>query len=87
MEENYSEQELVRRNKLKDLRDKNINPYPSKTNRTAKIGDLQEKYKELENGAELDDQTSNKRGIRASDRLSTSYGKITQSCYKVLPRQ
>lgn len=55
MEENYSEQELVRRNKLKDLRDKNINPYPSKTNRTAKIGDLQEKYKELENGAELEE--------------------------------
>lgn len=53
MEENYSEQELVRRSKLQELKDKNINPYPSKSSRTAKIGDLQEKYKDLANGEEL----------------------------------
>lgn len=55
MEENYSEQELVKRNKLNELKEKNINAYPSKSNRTATIGSLQEKYKDLENGNELEE--------------------------------
>lgn len=55
MEENHSEQELVRRGKLEEFREKNINPYPSKSNRTSTINALQEKYKEIESGAELED--------------------------------
>jgi len=55
MEENLSEQEQVRRSKLKELYDKNINPYPAQSDRTHKIGELQEKYKEIESGAELED--------------------------------
>lgn len=54
-EENYSEQELIRIEKLKELRSKNINPYPSTFEKTHTIGELQEKYKDLENGAELED--------------------------------
>jgi lysyl-tRNA synthetase class 2 len=54
-EESYSEQELVRRNKLIELKEKNINPYPSEAKRTHLINDLQEKYKEIENGAELEE--------------------------------
>ncbi len=55
MEENYSEQELVRRNKLNELREKKINPYPSEAPRTHKINELQEKYQELESGQEVED--------------------------------
>jgi lysyl-tRNA synthetase class 2 len=54
-EENYSEQEQVRRSKLVELREKNINPFPSDSKRTAFIGELQEKYKDLENGAEREE--------------------------------
>ncbi|MBC7476163.1 MAG: lysine--tRNA ligase [Candidatus Sericytochromatia bacterium] len=53
MDENHSEQELVRRNKLKELKEKNINPYPSKTNRTTIISTLIEKYKDLASGEEI----------------------------------
>jgi len=55
MEDNHSEQELIRRGKLDNFREKGINPYPSKSNRTHKIGDLQEKYKDLESGKELEE--------------------------------
>jgi len=54
-EENYSEQELIRIEKLKELRSKNINPYPSTFEKTHNIGELQEKYKDLENGVELEE--------------------------------
>lgn len=53
--ENLTEQELVKRKKLQELKAKNINPYPAESVRTHMIGDLQEKYKELENGQEVEE--------------------------------
>ncbi|MFN8671817.1 MAG: lysine--tRNA ligase [Candidatus Sericytochromatia bacterium] len=55
MEENYNEQEQIKRGKLQSFRDKGVNPYPSKSNRTHKIAELQEKYKDLESGKELEE--------------------------------
>ncbi|HEY9855643.1 MAG TPA: lysine--tRNA ligase, partial [Stenomitos sp.] len=50
-----SEQEQVRRQKLAELRDKGIEPYPAKWERTHVAGDLQEKYAQLANGEETQD--------------------------------
>jgi len=50
-----SEQEQVRRTKLEELVNNKINPYPSKSSRTDKMADLQEKHKDLETGAELEE--------------------------------
>lgn len=41
--------------KLADLADKGVNPYPYKFNKTASAKELQEKYKSLEAGVETDD--------------------------------
>ncbi|GIW23530.1 MAG: hypothetical protein KatS3mg068_2537 [Candidatus Sericytochromatia bacterium] len=53
--ENLSDQEIVRREKLRNILNKGIDPYPSKSNRNIKISELHNIYKELENGKELDD--------------------------------
>ena len=44
--------------KLADLADKGINPYPYFFNKTADAAELQEKYKDLEAGVETDDEYS-----------------------------
>lgn len=44
--------------KLADLADKGINPYPYFFNKTADAAELQEKYKDLEVGVETDDEYS-----------------------------
>ena len=41
--------------KLTDLADKGVNPYPYKFEKTASANELQEKYKDLEAGVETDD--------------------------------
>lgn len=41
--------------KLTDLADKGVNPYPYKFNKTASAKELQEKYKDLEAGVETED--------------------------------
>ena len=44
--------------KLAELADKGINPYPYVFNKDANAADLQEKYKDLEAGVETDDEYS-----------------------------
>lgn len=46
----------ARINKLQELKEKNINPYPYEFERTAVAQDLLEKYKDLEPGTETDDE-------------------------------
>ena len=48
----------VRIQKLADLADKNINPYPYVFNKTADAAELQEKYKDIEPGVETEDEYS-----------------------------
>lgn len=55
MEENLTEQEISKRNKLTQFIEKGVNPYPAKSSRTHKIQELQDKYKDLETGKELED--------------------------------
>ena len=42
--------------KLAELADKGINPYPYVFNKNANASDLQEKYKDLEAGVETEDE-------------------------------
>ena len=44
--------------KLADLADKGVNPYPYKFEKTADAAELQEKYKDLEAGVETEDKYS-----------------------------
>ncbi len=56
--EPISAQEQIRQTriqKLAELADRGINPYPYSFNKDANAADLQEKYKDLENGAETED--------------------------------
>jgi len=58
VQENQSSQTAIRANriqKLTDLADIGINPYPYSFNKTAEANELQEKYKDLEAGAETED--------------------------------
>jgi lysyl-tRNA synthetase class 2 len=55
MEDNLTEQELSKRNKLNQFIEKGVNPYPAGSSRTHKIQDLQDKYKDLETGSELEE--------------------------------
>jgi lysyl-tRNA synthetase class 2 len=53
--ENLSDQELVRREKLSNILKSGNEAYPSKSSRNVKIKDLHNKYKDLENGKEVED--------------------------------
>ena len=44
--------------KLTDLADRGVNPYPYKFNKTANASELQDKYKDLEAGVETEDEYS-----------------------------
>ena len=48
----------IRIQKLADLADKGVNPYPYVFNKTADAADLQEKYKDIEPGVETEDEYS-----------------------------
>ncbi len=48
----------IRIQKLADLADKGVNPYPYVFNKTADAADLQEKYKDIEAGTETEDEYS-----------------------------
>ena len=74
--------------KLTDLIDKGINPYPYSFNRDASAAELQEKYKELEAGNETEDAYSVAGRIMAMRNngmfmdLMDSSGKIQIFCHK-----
>lgn len=46
----------TRINKINELKEKNINPYPYKFDKTAQAKELQDKYKDLEAGEETEDE-------------------------------
>ena len=48
----------IRIQKLADLADKNVNPYPYVFNKTADAQELQDKYKDIEPGVETEDEYS-----------------------------
>lgn len=54
-QENTHDQRAVRLQKVATLKEKGLNPYPSKFERTAKATPLQEKYKDLEDAKETAD--------------------------------
>ena len=74
--------------KAEDLREKGINPYPYKFNKTASASQLQEKYKNLADGEETQDQYSvagRVMAIRNSGMfidLMDDTGKIQIFCHK-----
>lgn len=74
--------------KLTDIVDKGINPYPYTFDRTACAEELQEKYKDLENGIETEDTYSVAGRIMAMRNngmfmdLMDSSGKIQVFCHK-----
>ncbi len=78
----------VRIQKLTDLVDKGINPYPYTFNRTASAQDLQDQYKDLESGVETEDSYSVAGRIMAMRNsgmfidLMDSSGKIQVFCHK-----
>ena len=78
----------TRLQKLTDLADKGINPYPYSFDRTASAAELQEKYKDLEAGVETDDHYSVAGRIMAMRNtgmfidLLDSSGKIQIFCHK-----
>ncbi len=60
-QESVSSIDIIREgriNKAQELRDKGINPYPYKFNKTASAKELQEKYKDLKEGEETTDRYS-----------------------------
>ena len=56
--ENFSEQEVIRRDKLKKIAEQNINPYPYKFDVTHSTTQLAEKYGHLEHGQEETEEIS-----------------------------
>ncbi|HEY9722133.1 MAG TPA: lysine--tRNA ligase [Oscillatoriaceae cyanobacterium] len=66
--ENRSEQERVRWGKLEALREAGIEPYPNRFERTHQAAELQQKYAELESGAETEDV------VRVAGRLMARRG-------------
>src|SRR5574344_657626 len=56
--QNYSQEGIrqTRIKKLTQLADKGVNPYPYSFNKDISAKKLQEKYKDLESGAEIEDQ-------------------------------
>lgn len=53
--EDLSEQERVRRQKLEALKEAGIEPYPTKYDRTHLASELQDQYKDIEPGTDLED--------------------------------
>lgn len=89
--ESISPKENIRQarvQKLTDLADKGINPYPYSYNKDANAADLQEKYKSLENGEETGDTYSIAGRIMAMRNsgmfidLMDASGKIQVFCHK-----
>lgn len=77
-----------RQRKLAELKAQGINPYPYKFERTALAGDLQEKYKDLANGTETEDEVRvcgrilNERNTWLFVDLYDESGKIQLFCHK-----
>lgn len=91
MTESHSQKETIRQTriqKLAELADKGINPYPYSFNKNANAADLQEKYKDLESGTETEDTYSiagRVMAIRNSGMfidLMDASGKIQVFCHK-----
>ena len=86
-----SQKEAIRQTrvqKLADLADKGINPYPYSYNKDANAADLQEKYKDLPTGEETEDFYSVAGRIMAMRNtgmfidLMDATGKIQVFCHK-----
>jgi lysyl-tRNA synthetase class 2 len=89
--EHTSQKDAIRQTriqKLADLADKGINPYPYAFNKNADAADLQEKYKDLESGVETEDFYSVAGRIMAMRNtgmfidLMDASGKIQAFCHK-----
>lgn len=89
--ESHSQKENIRQarvQKLTDLADKGINPYPYSYNKDANAADLQEKYKMLESGEETGDTYSIAGRVMAMRNsgmfidLMDASGKIQVFCHK-----
>lgn len=90
-QESHSQKENIRQarvQKLTDLADKGINPYPYSYNKDTNAADLQEKYKSLENGEETGDTYSIAGRVMAMRNsgmfidLMDATGKIQVFCHK-----
>lgn len=90
-QESHSQKENIRQarvQKLTDLADKGINPYPYSYSKDSNAADLQEKYKSLENGEETGDTYSIAGRVMAMRNsgmfidLMDATGKIQVFCHK-----
>lgn len=90
-QESHSQKENIRQarvQKLTDLADKGINPYPYSYSKDTNAADLQEKYKSLENGEETGDTYSIAGRVMAMRNsgmfidLMDATGKIQVFCHK-----
>ena len=91
MKETTSSIDIIKQGRIQkaqELREKGINPYPYKYNKTASAGELQEKYKNLADGEETQDRYSvagRVMAIRNSGMfidLTDDTGKIQIFCHK-----
>ncbi len=95
VKENMSEEEntagnprAAKEQKLQMLKDKGLNPYPHKFNRTIEAKPLQEKYANLENGVETEDKVAVAGRVMAMRNngmfldISDASGKIQLFCHK-----